>query len=156
MYFWIGFLFFGRLKKHTKPYRNHTISSDTLAEASCITISDSESIQKHIRWQNFQKINYLTVEFVYKLMLTKYEHLTPIQLRETLCTKLATPLQYRPISGWKENSKVNTFFMIFIEKLSKDPGIFRYFRNVSNFEELYLRAQWIFFDGTGTVGKIYV
>ena len=32
----------------------------------------------------------------------------------------------------------------------------RIFQNVSNFEELYLRAQWIFFDGTGTIAKIYV
>ena len=36
------------------------------------------------------------------------------------------------------------------------PENFENFRNVSNFEELYLRAQGIFFDGTGTIAKIYV
>ena len=46
--------------------------------------------------------------------------------------------------------------MIFIEKLSKDPGFSGNFRNVYNFEELYLRGQGIFFDGTGIVAKIYV
>ena len=51
---------------------------------------------------------------------------------------------------------LNTFSMIFTKKLLKDPGFYGIFRNVSNFEELYLRAQWIFFDGTGTVAKIYV
>ena len=40
--------------------------------------------------------------------------------------------------------------------LSKDLGFFRNFGNPSNFDELYLRAQEIFFDGTGTVAKIYV
>ena len=35
-------------------------------------------------------------------------------------------------------------------------GFFGNFRNLSNFEELYLRAQSIFFDGTGTIVKIYL
>ena len=51
---------------------------------------------------------------------------------------------------------LNTFSMIFTKKLLKDLGFSGNFRNVSNFEELYLRAQGIFFDGTGTVVKIYV
>ena len=40
--------------------------------------------------------------------------------------------------------------------LSKNPEFYGNFGNPSNFEELYLRAQEIFFDGTGTIVKIYV
>ena len=50
------------------------------------------------------------------------------------------------------------FYHFFVENWQKSTnfsGDFGFFENLSNFEELYLRAQWIFFDGTGTVAKIY-
>ena len=43
-----------------------------------------------------------------------------------------------------------------LEKLVNFPEKLGNFRNLSNFEELYLRAQRIFFDGIGTITKIYV
>ena len=62
-----------------------------------------------------------------------------------------SPLEF-PL-GW---TLLNQFEAQIQQILSKDLGFSDIFLNVSNFEELYLRAQEIFFDGTGTVVKIYV
>ena len=62
-------------------------------------------------------------------------------------------LTFRVSFGW---TLLSQFEAQIQQILSKNPGFYGNFRNLSNFEELYLRAQPIFFDGTGTIVKIYL
>ena len=93
--------------------------------------------------------------FVHKIMLTKYEVLTRIQLRYLEGQKSVSHSQNR-IRYYTEILRDEHFFADFNEKLSRIWEFSGIFQNPSNFEDLYLRADWIFFDGTGTVAKIYV
>ena len=88
-------------------------------------------------------------------MLTKYEVLTRIQLRylEWQKVKLHSKNSIRYYADILMNEH---FYGDFHEKLSRIWEFSGIFRNPSNFEQLYLRAQRISFDGTGTVVKIYV
>ena len=111
--------------------------------------------RKYLKNRNIQKANFLVMNFVHKVMLTKYEVLTRIQLRYLECTKVALHSK-NMIRYYTEILRDEHFFADFHEKLSRIWEFSGIFRNPSNFEELYLRAQEIFFDGTGTVAKIYV
>ena len=71
---------------------------------------------------------------VYKMINTKYEVYPTPELGYLAQKKDDTSRNH-------ENLHLNTFLMIFIENLLKDPGFFGNFRNLSNFGELYLRAQ---------------
>ena len=85
-------------------------------------------------------------------MLTKYEVLTRIQLRDLEWQTQASP---QPTEcSWI--SEYEHFFGDFHEKLSRIRGFSGNFRNPSNFDELYLRAQEIFFQNFKIFENTYV
>ena len=49
-----------------------------------------------------------------------------------------------------------TFSTLCVAKMAKDPVKPENFRNLSNFEKLYLRAQWIFFQNSKRSWKVYI
>ena len=89
--------------------------------------------------------------FVHKIMLTKYEVLTRIQLRYLEWQK--NHFSWLNIG---ERVTSNTFVSSSQRMMSRTWGFSRIFRNPSNFDELYLRAQEIFFQNSKRFEEIYV
>ena len=92
----------------------------------------------------------MTLEFVCTIMPAKYQVIWHNELGYLAGKKLLHTSKF-----WIFED-LNTFSLKSRDFLSKDREFSDNFRNGSNFEELYLRAQGIFFDGTGTIVKIYV
>ena len=109
---------------------------------------------KIIFWNNiFKKTKNVTVKHVYNMIYQIWSGSDP-WARISRCKKKRW-LFFK--GNLRDFLHLNTFLRIFMKKLSRDPGFFGVFRNVANFEELYLRAQWIFFfQNSKRSWKVYV
>ena len=111
--------------------------------------SHQNSVQKPEKTRKPKIYNFFHTTFCMKKPCFKAFIRTPIGLRALNLQNFLLNPKSLAVALWST-------FALDCSQLPMDPGFPGKFRNVANFEELYLRAQWIFFDGTGTVAKIYV
>ena len=112
--------------------------------------------QTHEKTQKFQKpgVFIIWIYVKYTCMQYQFDRLN-ITIRKKSKTFFAHLIFLRCLTSIQNPLRFYHFFVENWQKSTNFSGDFGFFENLSNFEELYLRAQWIFFDGTGTIVKIY-